>query len=680
MNDFRTFAALLAAQFTRLSQHELFVVDLAGDDVWQAYLAAFPEGTNPIYRVRTEHDGSYDRNFVRKVGNVVALVNGQVQTIWDLPNAAYPYNEVCAVLAAKVRAAAIVSVFRSKETKLGYESTVERLEEGATHRWYHFHADIHQRHCVASVGEAVGEVNTKLGVYQRALTELKLDAIDAVIDLASGNNLYRGAEFLPQVSKLRTLFLDAKNASRASDPLAGNHQLWASFTSNPASVTLLRNTAIGTLLVDLSEGVDLEAAVRAFESKVAPTNYRRTTALITPRMVEEASKTLADLGLEPALERRFATLADVSVNNVLWVNNDVQDKMKDGIAGLLANDVSAPAGKVDKAVDISVDEFMRNVLPKVSSLEALVTNRLSSNLASLTAPVHPDAPKLFKWDNGFGWSYNGNITDSIKERVKAAGGNVNAKLRVSLAWFNHDDLDLHAECPDGHVFYAAKDGQGRYGRGVRNGQILDVDMNAGHGTTRTPVENLSWVDPQDGTYRVWVNQFSKRETSNVGFVIEIDGDGAKAQFSYDRGVSGDVEVFSFTVRHGRVENFKVGSKSLVGGGISQEKWELKTETFVKVNTLLLSPNHWDDQAVGNKHWFFVLDGCVNDEPTRGIYNEFLRPELDKHRKVFEVLGNRAKCQPTPDQLSGLGFSSTQRNTLTVRAKGKRLNALYNVNF
>src|SRR5690606_21407108 len=102
--------------------------------------------------------------------------------------------------------------------------------------------------------------------------------------------------------------------------------------------------------------------------------------------------------------------------------------------------------------------------------------------------------------------------------------------------------------------------------------------------------------------------------------------------------------------------------------------------FVKVNTLLLSPNYWDDQAAGNKHLFFILEGCANDEPARGIYNEFLRPELEKHRKVFEVLGNRTKCQPDGEQLSGLGFSFTQRNTATVRVKGDRLNATFNIKF
>lgn len=46
-------------------------------------------------------------------------------------------------------------------------------------------------------------------------------------------------------------------------------------------------------------------------------------------------------------------------------------------------------------------------------------------------------------DNNFSWAYTGGITDSIKERVKQAGGNVDGELRISLSWFNFDDLDLH---------------------------------------------------------------------------------------------------------------------------------------------------------------------------------------------------------------------------------------------
>ena len=62
---------------------------------------------------------------------------------------------------------------------------------------------------------------------------------------------------------------------------------------------------------------------------------------------------------------------------------------------------------------------------------------------SADLPVDPMAKTMFKWPNNFSWSYAGELADSIKERVKRAGGAVDGDLRCSLSWFNYDDLDLH---------------------------------------------------------------------------------------------------------------------------------------------------------------------------------------------------------------------------------------------
>ena len=73
---------------------------------------------------------------------------------------------------------------------------------------------------------------------------------------------------------------------------------------------------------------------------------------------------------------------------------------------------------------------------------------------------------------------------------------------------------------------------------------------------------------------------------------------------------------------------------------------------------------------GNKHYFFMLDGCRNPSDVRGFYNEFLSDDLTKHRKVFEMISGLMKCEPSDSQLSGLGFSSTQRNALSVKCDGR----------
>ena len=109
---------------------------------------------------------------------------------------------------------------------------------------------------------------------------------------------------------------------------------------------------------------------------------------------------------------------------------------------------------------------------------------------------------------------------------------------------------------------------------------------------------------------------------------------------------------------------------------SQQVWGIHTESFVDVKTIMLSPNHWGDSATGNKHYFFVLDGCHTDEDMRGIYNEFLRGDLDQHRRVFEVLGSKTKCSQDSDGMSGLGFSSTRSDEVIVRCDGR----LFNVKF
>ena len=68
--------------------------------------------------------------------------------------------------------------------------------------------------------------------------------------------------------------------------------------------------------------------------------------------------------------------------------------------------------------------------------------------------------------------------------------------------------------------------------------------------------------------------------------------------------------------------------------------------------------------------FFIIDNCKNPDSARGIYNEFLRPEFEPNRKVFELLGDKTKAAPSSEQASGLGFSSTRRDKVTVRVTGK----------
>lgn len=666
------FAVAVNAQYERMAKRgELFVARSMNeasepDDIFAHYLASFPEGTNPIYKTNTEHDCSCCKHFVRNIGRLVSIQDGVKHTVWPLSDVEDPaYASVSRSMDAYVRTLPLEGIFRTKEHSYGAEYSRQLGEGGEVVKWSHFFAKVTGKFRSDAADAAKGTFNTTVQVFRRGLEELRPDALQQVVELIESKALYRGDEHLAAVKQFQKT-----QQAYLREPGVEERNLFVLSKSEDLSVRF-RNSVIGTLVQDLSEGADIERAVASFESKVAPTNYKRTSALITPRMVQDAMKTVRELNLESALQRRLATIADISVNNVLWVDRSIKGRMKGGsIESILMDAASEPVKTSGVKEEVGVVEFLNSILPKAESMEIYLRNTHLSNFMTLTAPLHADAGRLFKWDNPFAWSYDGNITDSIRERVKQAGGNVDAKLRFSLAWFNYDDLDIHIKTPSKqHIYFGNKAG------------ILDVDMNAGFAQTKQPVENMSFVRPEDGLYEVWVNQYNRRESTEPGFTIEVASLGAAKQLSYKKAVrqGENVLVGKFYVVGGAITQAEYG-QGILGEGIAVDKWSLKTERLHKVQTVLRSPNYWDANAVGNMHTFFIIEGCRVDGPQRGIYNEFLAAGLERHRKVFEILGDKTKCEPTEEQLSGLGFSSTRADEVTVVVKMGARSRPLNVRF
>jgi len=675
IDKFQAFSDKVEHQYNRMAaeEGELYTVDLP--NIFDIYLEAFPKGTNPVFRERTEHDCSCCKNFVRHLGNVVKIRKTKkdgfwIETIWDVEGLPYPYDEVAVILGDHIRASAINGVFRSKEASFGNKKTYERVAENVK-TWHHFYGKVNSKHRLekgsrTSADQINGDVNTKVKVVKRGLEEIDVNALRSISDLIKEKVLYRGEEFAQVVSEYTTLKV---NYDKVPDD---QKMLYVWFHRSDRSA-LFRNTVIGTLAQDLTKGDDLESAVRSFELKVAPTNYKRPKALITKKMVDSALATLKENNLDTAIERRLAKLSDVSVNDVLFVDNTVKSVLKGGhLEELLLSSITKKDSKVAIAHDITGEEFFKRVVPGASNISIYLSGDHLNNFVTLTAPVHDDVAPLFKWDNNFSWSYDGDVTDSIKERVKRAGGNVSGKLRVSLAWFNKDDLDIHVHEPNrNHIYFGNKSGK------------LDVDMNVAS-PVRDAVENVTWTDSNlaDGEYRVVVHNYNQRETDNVGFLIEVEYEGNVRTYSFDSAVGSRsyVDAITFSVKKGKLVEIKESAGVRLSGSATAEKWGLTTNTLVPVDILLLSPNYWGDNKVGNKHWFFILRGCKNPEPVRGIYNEYLRPSLDKHRKVFEVLGAKTKCPVADEQLSGVGFSSTRHDTVTAHVTTGNRTTAYNITF
>lgn len=678
---FRDFVKAIQKNLQQMSKDSsrLFTVNVDTEELYNLYLDSFPAGTNEIYRERREYDCSCCRHFIRDVGNVVSIKNGELHTIWGInPVSDDKYNVVAAALDAYVKQKAVSGVFLKKEKRIGTPENREMLPTGKINKYEHFFVDlpeicIFKEYYGHTLESDLSQFRDIRNVFKRSLDEISKEAVDTVLELIAQNSLYKGAEWKKQLTEF-------KNYQKEYGKLTDEQKelwIWEKSIAAGAVIGKIRNHSIGTLLVNISEGMDLDLAVRKYEQIVAPVNYKRPKAIFTKKMLEDAKKTITELGYMDSLQRRFATLDDITVNNILFSNKDAAKRIT-GAMDLfdeMEQDVAIDPKRFSKVEEISAEDFIKNVLPVAKELEVYLENKHIQNMVSLIAPEVAAAKTMFKWNNGMSWAYTGNITDSdIKENVKAAGGSVTGIVRFSIQWNDKDgkdnsDLDAHCIEPKGgdHIYFSHK--ISRY-----TGGELDIDItdpiyqcksNGG-----VAVENITYPSKErmkPGTYKFYVNQYSFRNSQ--GFKAEVEVNGEIHSYEYNSPVRGNVDVAEVILDQSG--NFKVVDK-LPGNcaTISKDVWGIKTLQFTPVSVVCYSPNYWDEQkGIGHQHLFFMLKDCINPEEPNGYYNEFLKPELEQHRRVFEALGSKAHVKDVDDQLSGVGFSLTKRNDLIIKVKG-----------
>lgn len=676
---FKQFNEKLMKHVEEISKDEqyLFTVDLDLDTLWDTYLDSFPPGTNEIFRERREYDCSCCKHFIRSFGNVVSLKDNNVVTIWDFQANDNKFQIVIDSLASLVRSKQVDNVFVPFCRSFGTLSSKEITKDGSVHIWSHFYSKVSDTIKIfneSDVGSVRGQLRDIRNVLQRSLEEISPDSIDTVLDLIAQNSLYKGEEW---ASPLKQFYQIQGEYKTISDEDMRDHYCWTTSLKVGAAISKIKNHSIGVLLNDITSGMDLNEAVKRYEKIVAPINYKRPKAIFTKKMVEDAQSTVKGLGLDKSLGRRFANIDDITVNNILFANKDTTKRLAGDVFSELAESVPEKQKNFDKVEDVTIENFINNILPKAEELEILLDNSHKGNMVSLIAPQDLNSKSMFKWNNGFSWAYSGNITDSMKDRVKSAGGNVEGVLRFSIQWNedndNPDDLDAHCIEPNGnHIEFPNK------GRIHPSSGKLDVDIIDPAG--KVAVENITWTNlnkMQKGLYRLFVHNYSSRGARS-GFTAEVEFNNQIYSFSYSKPLKNNnvVEVADIEFDG---ENFKITEK-IPSHLATKEIWGLTTNKFYPVSICMYSPNYWDGQSgIGHRHYFFMVNNCKNGECPNGFFNEFLDEGLMKHKRVFEALGSKMKVTDTDKQLSGIGFSSTKRASLICKVKGS-FNRVIKINF
>lgn len=672
--EFRKFKTLMQENFKQLSKDvtHLFEVNLEKDELWSIYLESFLPEDNKIYRERREHDCSCCRQFIKNIGNTIVIKDNKIQTIWDFETNSEIFQPVINALSEYVKSKIVSDVYVTKFKKIGTDKNFEQLTNGKITEWHHFYLELPDKfvdRSNKSEGEIKGSYRDTRNVFKRSLDEITEESLLTVLELISSNTLYKGEEWKAVLNE----FLNYKKEYDKLTEEEKENYTWEQSVKVGGAIGRIRNHSIGTLLINVSEGMDLDTAVRKYEAIVCPENYKRSTPIYTKQMLEKAKEKIQELGYVDSLQRRFATLEDISINNILFSNKDSAKRINKNSLNIfdeMSKDVPVNSKKFSKVEEISIDNFIKNILPTAKELEVFLENKHSSNMVSLIAPENKESKTMFKWDNNFSWAYSGNITDSsMKENVKSAGGNVEGVLRFSIQWndneYDGNDLDAHCLEPSGNLIY--------YGKKINRNTTGQLDVDIMNPTRNKPaVENITWVNKnrmEEGIYKFLVHNFSHRGGKG-GFRAEVEFDGQVYSFEYNKEVRRNEKVQVAEVTFSRVNGFSIKEK-LPSNVSSKEVWGLKTNQFIPVSVVCYSPNHWNEQkGIGHKHFLFMLKNCINSQQPNGIFNEFLIQELNEHRKVMEALASKMAVKDNADQLSGIGFSSTRRNELLVNVKGQ----------
>lgn len=718
--DFKTFNSKIKAQFNKMcATGKLFRSSITGQEVWDMYLSSFKPEDNGIFRDvnSSEHNCNCCKNLVKRYANVVAIINGQLQSIWcNLDNCEEYTNSViaCSNLLTKPNKEGKIPViqdvffetYEMLDKGLNYEKTNKnqstfklgigetyfkynkadedkyghknsdgsyRVDFNKVYTFNHFELDL-PKQFVDFSGKSIEQImatyRDKYSVFKRTMEEIPLDTLLLVKDLINQGSLLDGAAHLPVLNKI----IEWKNHY---DTFCNNYNkdiwYWENVYDIPESVAKFKNHLIGVLCTELAEGKELNEAVLAWNKRIDPVNYNKAKAPITQAQINLAKKFVEENGYAESFTRRLATIDDIKASEILHINRD-NSKIK---PVSMFDNIKTPSGngrhkrsEFDKVEEVSIDKFMSDILPTCTNVEVLLENRMEGNLVNLTTSAE-NSKQIFKWNNPFSYTFNGNLAgkSQIKEAVKAAGGKVDGVLRFSIMWSgdNIDNSDLDAHCIESngsHIYFSNK--ISAYTKGN-----LDIDIT--QPLSQMPkgaVENITYPTLSTlkvgQTFQFSVNQYSSRNSK--GFKAEIAFGDELFSYEYNQPVYGNINVAVVTYK-GNGE-FEIKHQLPVSNTTNQkELWGLNTNEFHKVNLVCLTPNHWEGNGIGNKHYLFMLQGCKNPNQVRGFHNEHLISELLEHRKVLDVLGNTVLCEPINNQLAGVGFNATVRDEVILRLKG-----------
>jgi hypothetical protein len=363
------------------------------EDLYQVFLSSFADPAERQY-----HTCHCCRTFIHRYSSLVVLgEDGSVTSALWGESDGHAYGLAAQRLRRAVEHHVHVSdLFLWSEIEWGVAEA-----GGFSHLWARPNLAMRWASRTQTAGQAMAARREDRRTLEHALGVLPRALVERAVDMLRAGSLYRADKVLPMASFL----LGAHDRTAGKKGEQRNRILWRLVGEATAGWCSPRGSVLGALVEDLQSGQSAEAVARKHNERMDPLQYQRPSAPTSAGNVAQAERLFEQLGLAPALRRRFAA-ADELVH--LWTPRAMPEAPQSGVFGHLLS-ARSPVGQARltaRPVTMTFAKFRRDVLPQALGIEARVPAR--GAFCAFTTAVERDAAPLLQWDdeerrNPFAW-------------------------------------------------------------------------------------------------------------------------------------------------------------------------------------------------------------------------------------------------------------------------------------
>lgn len=392
--------------------------------LYDTFLANLPE------EARQHYNCNSCRSFVNRYGAILTVDDdGQlVPVMWDL-DAVPPFFQ---------KAVAAVYDEIPKRISVPFFSVTPCLGWPVTGPWTHMSVGLPSQFVTTDPNYVTNRYHEMFLSLWSVVKEYDLGTVATAINLYKADKLCEKDRYLPVANTLHVLISGLtdrwpgyKRIENAKNLPTDVHTYLWQFVMYHEHIHI-KNTVLDTLLEDIKNKVDLDAAIDRYNRKADPMHYQRTSKVLTNGAIDQAEKLINEMGLVPSLARRYARLEEVQC---IWKPREATTPTikSDSVFGYLKAEAQSEDHRDDPVIDagkITLEKFIEKVLPGATEIVMVINQYNPLLFGSFVTAVNPDAPPIITWDkenarNPVSWFMVG-------DGDKARGWNLGGTNRIKV--------------------------------------------------------------------------------------------------------------------------------------------------------------------------------------------------------------------------------------------------------